>query len=322
MKRIFLAFCVIFLFIFKSFATEGMWLPLLLNDLNEAEMQSLGMKMTADDIYSVNHGSLKDAIVHFGGFCTAEVISDQGLLLTNHHCGYGRIQSHSSLADNYIENGFWAKSFGEELSNPGLFVTFIEKIEDVTKKCLEGVTDDMTEKDRQSQIDKNIEAIKKGFVLKEFEKVQIKPFYKGNQYFLFLTETFNDIRLVGAPPSSIGKFGADTDNWVWPRHTGDFSLFRIYANKDNQPANFSADNVPYRPKHSLPVSIDGVEEGDFTLIFGFPGRTNEYLPATAIDLQANQINPIRIRIRDQSLDVLDKAMRSDPAARIQYASKQ
>ena len=322
MKRIFLAFGVIFLFIFKSFATEGMWLPLLLNDLNEAEMRSLGMKMTAEDIYSVNHGSLKDAIVHFGGFCTAEVISDQGLLLTNHHCGYGSIQSHSSLADNYIENGFWAKSTGEELTNPGLFVTFISKIEDVTKKCLKGVTNDMSEKDRQSQIDKNIEAIKNGFTLKEFEKVMIKPFYKGNQYFLFLTETFNDIRLVGAPPSSIGKFGADTDNWVWPRHTGDFSLFRIYANKDNQPADYSADNVPYHPKHSLPISIDGVEENDFTLIFGFPGRTNEYLPATAIDLQANQINPIRIRIRDQSLEVLDKAMRSDPEARIQYASKQ
>ncbi len=322
MKRLFLTFTVIFFVIFKSFATEGMWLPLLLNDLNEAEMKSLGMKMTAEDIYSVNHGSLKDAIVHFGGFCTAEVISNQGLLLTNHHCGYGEIQSHSSLTNNYIENGFWANSLDDELANPGLFATFIVMIDDVTKKCLAGVSDDMTEEERQSQIDKNMEAIKSGFTLKAFEKVMIKPFFKGNQYFLFLTETYNDVRLVGAPPSSIGKFGADTDNWVWPRHTGDFSLFRIYANKDNEPAEYAEDNVPYHPKHSLPISIDGVEEDDFTLIFGFPGRTNEYLPATAIDLQANTINPIRISIRDQSLDVLNKAMRADPTARIQYAAKQ
>lgn len=322
MKKSFSILIILFLFISKSFATEGMWLPLLLNDLNEAEMQSLGMKMTAEDIYSVNHGSLKDAIVHFGGFCTAEVISNQGLLLTNHHCGYGQIQSHSSLKNNYIEDGFWAQNTSDELSNPGLFATFIVKIEDVSKKCLKGVSQDMTETERQSQIDKNIAVIKKSYTLKAFEKVMIKPFYKGNQYFLFLTETFNDIRLVGAPPSSIGKFGADTDNWVWPRHTGDFSLFRIYANKDNQPADYSPDNVPYRPKYSLPISIDGVEEDDFTLVFGFPGRTNEYLPAVAIDLQANEINPIRISIRDQSLDVLDKAMRSDPAARIQYAAKQ
>ena len=322
MNRIILTFLVIFLAKTTLSATEGMWLPLLLNDLNEAEMQSLGMKMTAEDIYSVNHGSLKDAIVHFGGFCTAEIISNEGLLLTNHHCGYGEIQSHSSLENNYIEDGFWAATQADELPNPGLFVTFIVKIEDVTKKCLKGVNDEMSEKERQSQIDKNIEAIKKGYTLKAFEKVMIKPFYKGNQFFLFLTETFNDIRLVGAPPSSIGKFGADTDNWVWPRHTGDFSMFRIYANKDNQPAEYSPDNIPYQPKHFLPVSLDGVEEDDFTLVFGFPGRTNEYLPAVAIDLQANQINPIRIRIRDQSLDVLDKAMRSNPTARIQYASKQ
>lgn len=303
-------------------AGEGMWLPLLLKQLNEAEMQSMGMKMTAEDIYSVNKGSLKDAIVHFGGFCTGEIISSQGLLLTNHHCGYGAIQSHTTLQNNYLQNGFWAKSQKDELPNPGLFATFIVRIEDVTAAALKGVTNDMDSRARQSQIDKNLDAIRKGAVKEVYEDVLIRPFFKGNQYFMFVTETYRDVRLVGTPPDAIGKFGADTDNWVWPRHTGDFSLFRVYAGKDNKPAEYSADNVPLKPRHFLPISMDGVTEGDFTMVFGFPGRTDEYLPGAAVAMQADVLNPIRIGVRDISLDFIGEAMRADPAARIQYASKQ
>lgn len=305
-----------------GFAGEGMWLPLLLQALNETEMQAMGMKMTAEDIYSVNKGSLKDAIVHFGGFCTGEIISDQGLVLTNHHCGYGQIQSHSSLENNYLEDGFWAMNKKEELPNPGLFVTFIDRIEDVTETALRGVTEDMSSKDRQSMIDKNLDVIKKNFVKKDYEDIVIRPFFKGNQYFLFVTLTYNDVRLVGAPPSSIGKFGADTDNWVWPRHTGDFSMFRIYAGKDNMPADYSPDNVPMKPKHSLPVSLDGVYEGDFTLVFGFPGRTNSYLPSPAMQMEVDVLDPAKIAIRDKTLAIYNREMRADPEVKIQYASKQ
>ncbi len=207
------------------FAGEGMWLPIFLKSLNEAEMQELGMKISAEDIYSVNKSSLKDAVVHFGGFCTGEIISDQGLILTNHHCGYGNIQAHSSIDNNLLKDGFWAKSFEEELTNPGLFVTFIDRIDDVSEAALKGTDDNMALKTRQSIIDKNLEKIKSGYTLVAFQDIIIRPFYNGNQYFAFTTTTYNDVRLVGTPPESIGKFGADTDNWVFPRHTGDFSLF-------------------------------------------------------------------------------------------------
>jgi len=270
-----------------SFAGEGMWLPLLLKSLNEGEMQAMGMKLSAEDIYSVNNSSLKDAMVHFGGFCTSEIISSEGLLLTNHHCGYGQIQSHSSIDNNMLKNGFWAKTRSDELANPGLFARFIDRIDDVTKLTLAGVSDDMSAKERQSIIDKNMEGIKAQYELKPFQEVMIRPFYNGNQYFSFITTTYNDVRLVGAPPESIGKFGSDTDNWVWPRHTGDFALFRIYASPDNQPAEYSEENVPYTPKHFLPISLDGVEEDDFTLVFGFPGRTNQYLPGVAVEQTMN-----------------------------------
>ena len=305
-----------------AFATEGMWLPLLLKQLNEAEMQSMGMKMSAEDIYSVNRGSLKDAIVQFGGGCTGEVISSQGLILTNHHCGFGQIQSHSSLENNYLQDGFWAMSRAEELPNPGLTVTFIVRIEDVTEQVLEMVTPEMHYKERQAWVARNTEKVKQAAAREAYQDVMIRPFFEGNQYFLFVTETYRDIRLVGAPPSSIGKFGADTDNWVWPRHTGDFSLFRIYAGPDNKPADYAPDNVPYQPRHFLPVSMDGISEGDFTLVFGFPGRTEEYLPSPAIDQRVNVINPIRIGIRDRALNIINEAMRKDPKVRIQYASKQ
>ncbi|MBK8564698.1 MAG: S46 family peptidase [Saprospiraceae bacterium] len=312
-----------FLFVVRlAFAVEGMWLPLLLGLLNETEMKSLGMKMTAEDIYSVNKGSLKDAIVHFGGGCTAEVISDKGLLLTNHHCGFGEIQSHSTLEHNYLEDGFWAKTMKEELPNPGLTASFISRIEDVTMAALAGVTEDMDKKTRQSTVDKNIETIKAAAKKEAWEEVMIRPFFAGNQYFMFITVTYKDVRLVGAPPSSIGKFGADTDNWVWPRHTGDFSIFRIYADKDNRPAEYAESNVPLKPKHFLPISLDGVAEGDFTLVFGFPGRTNEYLPSYAISQLADVLDPARISVRDKTLAIWDGAMRSDAQVKIQYADKQ
>lgn len=302
-------------------AGEGMWLPQLLKMLNEKEMKSMGMKISADDIYSVNKGSLKDAIVHFGGFCTSEIISPNGLLLTNHHCGYGQIQAHSSVENNLIKNGFWAKSYNDELPNDGLTATFIDYIDDVTNKVLKGVLPEASAIERQSIIDKNLEIVKKSYLLKSYQTVMIRPFFDGNQYFAFVTTTYRDVRLVGAPPESIGKFGSDTDNWVWPRHTGDFSLFRIYAGKDNLPADYSPDNVPYTPKHFLPVSMDGISEGDFTMVFGFPGRTNEYLPASAIQQVLETLNPAKIAIRDISLKIMDNYMRKDEATKIKYAAK-
>jgi hypothetical protein len=304
-----------------AFAGEGMWLPLLLKSLNEKEMKAMGMKMSAEDIYSVNHGSLKDAIVHFGGFCTSEIISANGLLLTNHHCGYGQIQSHSTVENNYLRDGFWAKSHKEELPNPGLTATFIVRIEDVTKVALKDVKNKMSSEERQSQIDKNLDAYKKSMRLGPFQEISIKPFYEGNQYFMFVTVTYNDVRLVGAPPESIGKFGSDTDNWVFPRHTGDFSLFRIYAGPDNQPAEYNEENVPFKPKHYLPISLDGVEEDDFTLVFGFPGRTDQYLPAVAVEQIIDVLNPARIDIRDRALKIVDSHMRQDEEIKIKYASK-
>lgn len=306
---------------FVSKAGEGMWLPQLIKALNEGEMQSMGMKLSAEDIYSVNKGSLKDAIVHFGGFCTGEIISDNGLVLTNHHCGYSNIQTHSSLEKNYLRDGFWAKSYADELPNEGLFVRFIDYIDDVTLKVLAGVNDKMSTAERQSLIDSNIEMLKSGYKMGEFQELMVRPFYNGNQYFAFMTTVYNDVRLVGTPPESVGKFGADTDNWMWPRHTGDFALFRVYASPDNKPANYSKDNIPYTPKHSLPVSLDGVEEGDFTMVFGFPGRTNQYLPSAAVEQIVETLNPAKISIRQNALDIIDKYMRADEGTRLKYASK-
>jgi hypothetical protein len=304
-----------------SFATEGMWLPLLLEKLNEREMKSLGMKITARDIYNINSGSLKDAIVSFGGFCTGEVISGKGLVLTNHHCGFDAVQNHSTLEHNYIRDGFWAMSNKEELPNRGLFVTFIVRIEDVTKQVLNGVTSKMSESERQSQVDKNMESLRTTVKKEAYQRVLIRGFFENNQYYLFVTETYNDVRLVGAPPSAIGNFGKDTDNWMWPRHTGDFSIFRIYAGKDNKPADYSPDNVPYVPKKSLTISLNGVKEGDFTMVFGFPGRTMEYLPAAAVEQIMTVNDPAKIAIREKALTIIDAFMRKDEQIRIQYASK-
>jgi len=300
----------------------GMWIPSQLEGMNEKEMTALGSKMTAKDIYDVDNPSLKDAIVHFNGGCTAEVISKKGLLLTNHHCGYGAIQSHSTTEHDYLEDGFWAMKAKDELENPGMVVTFIKRIEDVSVQVFSGVSDNLSIKEKKDKISQNIKKVVNSAKKKEdWYEAKVKSFYNGNQYFLFITETFKDIRLVGAPPSSIGKFGADTDNWMWPRHSGDFSLFRIYANKNNEPAEYNKKNKPYKPNHYLPVSLDGVEEGDFTLVFGFPGSTDEYLPAVALDQLVNTLNPVKIKIREEALAIVDKYMRDDKAIKIQYSSK-
>lgn len=299
-----------------------MWIPSLIDAALEGEMQTLGMKLTAEDIYSFNKSSLKDAVVHFGGGCTSELISDKGLLLTNHHCGYGRIQAHSSVENNYLRDGFWAKNLGEELSNPGLAATIIVRIEDVTKGVLDGTTAQMTQSEKAVVVNRNIREIGTKAIEGTGYGYIIRPFYYGNQYFMFITEVFKDVRLVGAPPSSIGKFGFDTDNWVWPRHTGDFSVFRIYANKDNKPAEYSEDNVPYTPKHYFKINLKGADEGDFTMVYGFPGRTQEYLSSHMVNQIINKQDPGRIRMRDKSLEIINAGMREDEKVKIQYAAKQ
>ncbi|MBS1533599.1 MAG: S46 family peptidase [Bacteroidetes bacterium] len=313
---------LLILFIVPMQAQQGgMWIPSLLKGMNETEMKNLGMKMSVDDIYSVNHSSLKDAVPHFNGGCTSEVISPKGLILTNHHCGYDAIQSHSSVAHDYLTDGFWAFKMQDELPNQDLEVTFIVKIEDVTTQVLEGTAGLASETDKQKKIQENMANLSKTLPKESWQENKIRTFYEGNQYICFLTETYKDVRLVGAPPSAIGKFGSDTDNWVWPRHTGDFSLFRIYADKNNRPAAYSKDNVPYVPKHFLPISLDGVAEDDFTMVFGYPGRTSEYLPSVAIEQIVNELNPAKIEVRDRALKVQDGFMRKDNAIKIQYASK-
>ncbi|MEC5167270.1 hypothetical protein RCH18_003022 [Flavobacterium sp. PL11] len=310
------------LFVIQTQAQQGgMWIPSLLKGMNETEMKNLGMKMSVKEIYDVNNSSIKDAVPHFNGGCTSEVISPKGLILTNHHCGYSQIQSHSTVENDYLTKGFWAYKMEDELPNENLTVTFIIKIEDVTTAVLNGTTGLTNEVDKQKKIQENISALSNSLPKENWQENKIRTFYEGNQYMLFVTETFSDVRLVGAPPTSIGKFGSDTDNWVWPRHTGDFSLFRIYADKNNRPAKYSKDNVPYTPKHFLPISLDGVAEDDFTLVFGYPGKTNEYLPAVAIEQIVNELNPAKIEIRDKALKVADGFMRKDNAIKIQYASK-
>ncbi|MBA4277766.1 S46 family peptidase [Flavobacterium sp.] len=310
------------LFVIQTQAQQGgMWIPSLLKGMNEKEMKNLGMKMSVKDIYDVNHSSLKDAVPHFNGGCTSEVISPKGLILTNHHCGYSQIQSHSSVEHDYLADGFWAYKMEDELPNEGLTVTFMVKIEDVTALVLEGTTSLTNEAEKQKKIQENITALTNSLPKENWQENKIRTFFEGNQYMLFVTETFKDVRLVGAPPTSIGKFGSDTDNWVWPRHTGDFSLFRIYADKNNRPAAYSKDNVPYTPKHFLPISLDGVTDDDFTMVFGYPGKTNEYLPAVAIEQIVNELNPAKIEIRDKALKVADGFMRKDNAIKIQYAAK-
>ncbi|QKG80445.1 S46 family peptidase [Tenuifilum thalassicum] len=321
MKKKVLLLVLSAVFTFSAIADEGMWIPMLIGK-NIPEMQRMGFKLTAEDLYSVNHSSLKDAIVQFGRGCTGELISDQGLLITNHHCGFSSIQSHSTVDNNLLANGFWAKSHADELPNPGLTVRFLVRMDDVTDKVLKNVTTTMTELERAKAIgqvaDSLIELAEKEGV--GYEAI-IRPFYYGNQYFIFVYQVFEDVRLVGAPPETIGKFGGDTDNWVWPRHTGDFSMFRIYADKNNNPAPYSPDNVPYKPKRFLKISTKGIKEGDFTLVYGFPGRTKQYITSHEVNLIINQINPNNIALRDIRLSIFDSFMSKNDTIAIKYASK-
>ncbi|MCC6459952.1 MAG: S46 family peptidase [Saprospiraceae bacterium] len=317
MKKILLLVC----FPVLLHAQGGMWLPMHLEKQNEKEMKAMGLKLSADDLYSPSQPSLKDAICQFSGGCTGEIISPKGLLLTNHHCGFDAIQSHSTLEHNYVEDGFWAKNQSEELPCPGETAMFVSRMEDITALALQNVTEMMGDRDRQSQIDKNLAQIRANTKKEKWEEILIRPFYNGNQYFLFVTVTYTDLRLVGAPPSSIGKFGADTDNWVWPRHTGDFSIFRVYAGKDNKPANYSPDNQPLQPSHFRPISIDGMEPGDFTMVYGFPGRTDEYLPAIAVQQTGEVLDPLKVSIRERALKIMDGFMRKDPEIKIAYIAR-
>lgn len=314
----------IILFFFSSFtllADEGMWLPSqIAQRIND--MQAKGFKLSAEDIYSVNQSSLKDAIVHFNGGCTGEVISNEGLLITNHHCGYGQIQSHSTVEQDYLKNGFWAMNRSEELPNKNLKVSFLEYMQDVTDQVLKGYKAKMSEAQRAKLVKKNSAVIEeKAMRAGKGLSARVAPLYYGNQYFLFVYKVFTDVRLVGAPPSSIGKFGGDTDNWMWPRHTGDFSLFRIYAGADNEPAAYSPMNVPYKPKRAFTINASGIKEGDFTLVYGFPGRTSEYLMSDAVKYTVEISNPHKIKLRTLRLDIQKREMEKDNAVRIKYASK-
>lgn len=321
MKRLLLIILLFALFIRPLVAGEGMWIPMLLQQINEKEMKEMGMRISAEDIFSINQSSLKDAIVLFGRGCTGEIVSDQGLLLTNHHCGFRQIQSHSSVENDYLTNGFWAMKQADELPNPGLTVTMLVKMEEITDKVLEGINNEMTETERNKKISANIRELSAAAEKESGLSVLIRPFYHGNQYYMMYNRIFKDVRLVGAPPSNIGKFGGDTDNWMWPRHTGDFSVFRIYVDKDGNPAEYHPDNVPYKPGYHLPVSLKGVDEGDFTFVFGYPARTNQYLPAAAVELITEVSNPDRVNLRGQRLEIFKQYSNTDPKIRIQYAAK-
>lgn len=302
-------------------ADEGMWLPLFIDRLNYVDMQEMGLQLTAEEIYSVNHSSLKDAIIIFGGGCTGEIVSDKGLIFTNHHCGYGYIQAHSSIDHDYLTDGFWARNLSEELPNDDINATFLVRIADVTNRVLETVNDQMSESERNEAIQKIGKEIEAEATEGNGYKAEVKSFFHGNEFYLFVYEVFTDVRLVGAPPSSIGKYGADTDNWMWPRHTADFSIFRVYADKDNNPAAYSEDNVPLKPRHHLPVSIKGVKKNDFAMIMGYPGGTDRFLTSYGVDYAIEVNNPSIVTIRRKKLDIMREDMDASDAVRIQYASK-
>ena len=321
MKRFFPV--ILFLLVSAPFlrADEGMWLPALISQ-RIADMQAKGFKLSAEDIYSVNQASLKDAVVLFGGGCTGEIVSDEGLLFTNHHCGYSYIQRHSSVEHDYLKDGFWAMDRSEELPNRGLTVSFLERMEDVTDAVLKGYDSLMDEAQRDSVVRANSSVLTQAATAEgKGLRASVEALYYGNQYFLFVFRVYRDVRLVGAPPSSIGKFGGDTDNWMWPRHTGDFSIFRVYADKDNNPADYSEDNVPYRPKKSFKISRAGVKEGDFTFVYGCPGSTKEYAMSEDVRYVSEVSDPQKIALRTLRLDNMKKYMDMSQAVRIQYSSK-
>lgn len=321
MMAVAMAFLLIGGFTAQLKADEGMWIPMLAKNVNYQSMVEKGLKLTPEQLYDINSASLKDAVVQFGGGCTGEIVSDQGLLFTNHHCGYGQIQAHSSVEHDYLRDGFWAMTMEEELPNPGLTVKFLVRMEDVTEQIMSQITPEMTRKekfDKISEVSKQIEKDAKG---DSRYTTLVRDMFKGNQYILFVYDIFEDVRLVGAPPSNIGKFGADTDNWMWPRHTGDFSVFRVYTAPDGSPAPYSEENIPLKPKYHLPISINGVEKGDFSMIMGYPGRTNRYLTSNGVEEIIDYTGPFIVKVRDLKLETMRKFMDKDQAVRIKYASK-
>jgi hypothetical protein len=319
-KSLFLTLCLLIISI-SARATEGMWIPSLIN-MFYSDMKTYGLKLKPEDIYSTNKSSLKDAIVQFDGGCTAEIVSGEGLLLTNHHCGYDAIQKHSTLEKDYLKNGFWSKNKSEELACPGMYVTFVKEIREVTKEVFAGTKPEMDAAEKNGIIKKNIAEIEAKAATNPNIKAKIKPFNHNNQYFMLITEDFNDIRLVGTPPNAIGKFGGDTDNWVWPRHTGDFAVFRIYANKENKSAAYSPDNVPFKPAHFLPISVKPRKEGDFTMVYGFPGRTDQHFSSEKIRFYQELERPARIAMRTATMDQMKPAMNESDEIRIKYSAKQ
>lgn len=313
-----LTLCVIS---FAAVADEGMWFLMHLKRLNEADMQKKGLKLTTEEIYSINHSSLKDAIVQFNGGCTAEIVSGTGLLFTNHHCGYGAIAELSTKEHDYLKDGFWAKDYSQELKPKSLYVRFFVRMDDVSKRILGLVNDKMSEKERNKIIQQEIAKIEKENSENGRYVVNVRSFYNGNEFYYFVYEDYTDVRLVGTPPSSIGKFGGDTDNWEWPRHTGDFSVFRVYADKNGRPAPYSKENVPLKPKYHLPISLKGIQEGDFSMILGYPGRTNRWMPAAGIDQNVFFAYPAWVEASKTGMDAMKRHMDKDQTVNINYASK-
>jgi hypothetical protein len=323
MKTILISFLSVSLLLVSNSlkADEGMWLPMHIKRLNEVDMQKNGLQLTAEEIYSINNSSMKDAIVQLGNGCTAEVVSKEALLLTNHHCAYGIIQANSTVEHDYLTDGFWAYSKDKEIPAEGLKVSFLVRMEDVTKDILALVSDEMDESTRSSTIYAVLDSLEEKAVEGTHYNARIKSFFDGNEYYMFIYETFTDIRLVGAPPSAIGKYGGDTDNWMWPRHTGDFSLLRVYANAENKPAEYSIDNVPYTPKHSLPISLDGVRKDDYAMVMGYPGSTDRYLTSFGVKNAIEKKYPATVKIRAERLGLMKEDMDVSDEVRIKYASK-
>ena len=322
MSKKFLLAIALLLSVLVAKADEGMWLPYALNGQNLAEMQAMGCKLTAEQIFSFNQPSIKDAIVQFGGGCTGEIISPEGLLLTNHHCGLSYVQKHSSVEHDYLTDGFWANEKSQELPNPGLSVLFLNYVEDVTEAVLKGVTAETSESDREDIIDENMEKLTKERKGDRKVRIEIVPFYSGNQYILFEYDEYTDVRLVCCPPWGIGKFGADTDNWTWPRHKGDFNIFRVYTDKDGNPAEYSADNIPMKSKWYLPINLDGVKPGDYAMILGYPGSTDRYSTSYTVKNVIEEEGPAIIDCRTTKLNNYRKHMDADQEVFIMYASKQ
>jgi hypothetical protein len=320
MKKIFLTMIAIFISFSSAMADEGMWFLMHIERLNHRDMQKMGLQLTSEEIYSVNNRSLKDAIVQFNGGCTASIVSDSGLVLTNHHCGYDAIAELSTAEQNHLKNGFWAGSMAEEMKPESLYVRFFVRMDDVSKRMLSQVNDNMSEKEREAALNKEIAKIEQENSEGGKYTVSVRSFYQGNEFYYFVYEDYTDVRLVGTPPENVGKYGGDTDNWEWPRHTGDFSLFRVYADADGQPAKYSPDNVPLKAKYHLPVNIDGVKENDFAMILGYPGRTNRWMPAQGVEQNVKYAYPAWVEGSKLSMDVMKKYMDADESVNLMYAS--